>query len=435
MKEALVVCGGKNLAVGVTIWDMETGDHLLHIPTCASPFHGLTCLRHQYLVASQIQPRGSVSGGVIFTWPFSKPRAPLRSYPLEAIGPLSSSKDGIYLAGGATSGNVYVWEVINGKLLKTWHAHNSPLTCLAFSDDASLLISGSEDGMIVVWPMIRLLDETDSGSSHTSLSVSTDHESFITGLLPSSNASHSVFVSSSLDGTCKVWDLVKGTLLQTCSFPQPITASVLDPAERFLFSGSADGRIFMSPFDVGLMKEPAMHSKDKKVELNGHKESITALTFSRSGLISASEDFTACLWDVVKGFITNLVVIPYSSLLPSRNHQRKSTHLPVSLLKKCSWQDDPSKGTVTLLPSPGEQQITHQYQSANLLNQQILDLEVGRTPEAIQLKVETNIESRLLISNMTKHVMEMNNHLQSRLLDLTRHRISQHETEAERNKL
>ena len=72
MKEALVVCGGKNLAVGVTIWDVETGDHLLHIPTCASPFHGLTCLRHHYLVASQIQTPGSVSGGVIFTWPFSK---------------------------------------------------------------------------------------------------------------------------------------------------------------------------------------------------------------------------------------------------------------------------------------------------------------------------------------------------------------------------
>ncbi|KAJ9568384.1 hypothetical protein OSB04_004350 [Centaurea solstitialis] len=202
---------GDNLGLG-------NRDHLLHIPTSASPFHGLTCLRNHYLVASQIQTPGSVSSGVIFTWPLSKPRGLLRSYPLEAIGPLSSSKDGIYLAGGATSGNVYIWEVINGKLLKTWHAHNSALTCLAFSDDASLLISGSEDGMIVVWPMISLLDETDSGSSHTSLSVSTDHKSFITGLLPSSNVSHSVFVSSSLDGTCKVWDLITGLFCKLTHF-------------------------------------------------------------------------------------------------------------------------------------------------------------------------------------------------------------------------
>lgn len=30
---------------------------------------------------------------------------------MEAIGPLSCTKDGIYLAGGALSGNVYLWEV------------------------------------------------------------------------------------------------------------------------------------------------------------------------------------------------------------------------------------------------------------------------------------------------------------------------------------
>ncbi|XP_076901969.1 protein ROOT INITIATION DEFECTIVE 3-like [Bidens hawaiensis] len=303
MKEALVVCGDRNLTVGVTIWDIETGSRLLHIPTCASSFNGITCLRDQYLIASQIHRPGSVAGGVIFTWPFSKPRASLRSYSVEAIEPVSSTKDGIYLAGGATSGNVYLWEVINGKLLKTWHAHNSPVTCLAFSDDSSLLISGSEDGTVVVWPMISLLDETNARSFHTPLIVLAAHISFITGLLPSSNVSNSVFVSSSLDGTCKVWDLVHGTLLRTWFFPQPITAMVLDLEERFLFSGSADGRIFMSPFDVGLMKESTVASEQSKVELTGHKKSITALTFSRSGLISASEDCTACLWDIVEGVI------------------------------------------------------------------------------------------------------------------------------------
>uniref|UniRef100_A0A251U0T3 Putative WD repeat protein DCAF11/LEC14B n=1 Tax=Helianthus annuus TaxID=4232 RepID=A0A251U0T3_HELAN len=317
MKEALVVCGDNNLTVGLTIWDIETGVHLLHIPTCASPVHGITCLRNQYLIASQIHRPGSVAAGVIFTWPFSIRYylySPFNSTPyksscifteltVEAIEPVSSKKDGIYLAGGASSGNVYLWEVVDGKLLKTWHAHNSPLTCLAFSDDSSLLISGSEDGSIVVWSMISLLDETDSGSLSTPLSVLAAHESFVTGLLPSSIVSNSVFVSSSLDGTCKVWDLVNGSLLQTWFFPQPITATVLDPAARFLFSGSADGRIFMTPFDVGLMKESTVESKQLTLELTGHKEAITPLTFSRSGLISASEDCTACVWDIVEGVI------------------------------------------------------------------------------------------------------------------------------------
>lgn len=71
-KEALVVCSDKSMGIGITIWDMDTGDHLLHIPTCASPTHGLVCLRKQFLVASQIHKHGSVGGGAIFTWALNK---------------------------------------------------------------------------------------------------------------------------------------------------------------------------------------------------------------------------------------------------------------------------------------------------------------------------------------------------------------------------
>lgn len=71
-REALVVCSAKSLGIGITIWDIETGDHLLHIPTCASPAHGLLCLRKQFLVASQIHRHGSVGGGAIFIWALNK---------------------------------------------------------------------------------------------------------------------------------------------------------------------------------------------------------------------------------------------------------------------------------------------------------------------------------------------------------------------------
>ena len=45
-----------------------------------------------------------------------QPQQPLWSYTLEAIGPLSSTKDGTYLAGGSFSGNAYIWDVSYG----TW---------------------------------------------------------------------------------------------------------------------------------------------------------------------------------------------------------------------------------------------------------------------------------------------------------------------------
>lgn len=59
---------------------------------------------------------------------YFQPQATLRQYPLEVIGPLCSTKDGIYLAGGAPSGNIYIWEVSlcypNFKLL-----HHCPEQC------------------------------------------------------------------------------------------------------------------------------------------------------------------------------------------------------------------------------------------------------------------------------------------------------------------
>ncbi|RVW52645.1 hypothetical protein CK203_004110 [Vitis vinifera] len=71
-REALVVCSDRSMSVGITVWDMVSGDQLLHIPTCAASPHGLLCLREQFLVASQIHRHGSLGGGAIFIWPLNK---------------------------------------------------------------------------------------------------------------------------------------------------------------------------------------------------------------------------------------------------------------------------------------------------------------------------------------------------------------------------
>ncbi|WKA07929.1 hypothetical protein VitviT2T_025699 [Vitis vinifera] len=436
-REALVVCSDRSMSVGITVWDMVSGDQLLHIPTCAASPHGLLCLREQFLVASQIHRHGSLGGGAIFIWPLNKPQSPLRNYPMEAIGPVSCSKDGVYIVGGAPSGNAYIWEVADGRLLKTWRAHHKSLTSMVFSDDDSLLISGSDDGMIRVWSMISLLDIADCGRFPSLFHSLLEHTSSITGLLSISGSSSPVLVSSSLDGTCKVWDLIRGRLLRTRVFPTAITAIVLDPGEQLLFSGSADGRIFVSMLDTGLVVDPFKVPEDRPIVLNGHNRSITALAFSRLGLVSASRDCAAHLWDVAsgviirrfnhpKGAITNMVVIPKSSLLSVTNHQRFSNQFRVSLLDKYPQPGNSSMGMITLLPLCCSHRVhlpTIGFQSTVSLNQQILDLEQECTPGAIQMKLETSIENRMWAARMTKHVMEMNKHLQSRLLDLMQNRL------------
>jgi WD40 repeat protein len=68
---------------------------------------------------------------------------------------LACTSDGAYLSGGGASGRIYFWEVASGRLLRVWPAHYKAVSCLVFSEDDSLLISGADDGLVNVWPLLR----------------------------------------------------------------------------------------------------------------------------------------------------------------------------------------------------------------------------------------------------------------------------------------
>ncbi|CAN1802259.1 Protein ROOT INITIATION DEFECTIVE 3 [Linum perenne] len=440
-EEALILCGGKNMGTGIDVWNLDSGDRILHIPTCASPSYGLSCLRGQVLIASQANKHGSVGGGAIFSWYLNKPHSPIRSYQIEAIGPLACTFNGMYLVGGALSGNAYIWEVTSGRLVKTWRAHHRSFKCIAFTNDDSVLISGSDDGTILAWSLISLLDVEDVGSSSSLLHFSMEHKSSITSLLMPSGSTNSCFISTSLDATCKVWELVSGSLIQTREYPTGIAAATLHPTDRLLVTGSCiDGRIFVNELDLGLIDEPIAGLEQHMGVLKGHNGSITALTFSRYGLISASEDCTVCLWDVgakeilwrinhQKGPVTNLVVVLHSSLISTTNHhQRVSSRFCVSSLDKCPQPDDPSKGEIAFLPScfyPNDvgQSTALDLSTSDSLDRQILEMMQEKTPESMGMKIEMKIGQQMWALRMTKHVMEMNKHLQCRLLDLMQTRL------------
>lgn len=80
----------------------------------------------------------------------------VKNFPVESITALTSNSEGTYIVGGGASGDIFIWEVATGKLLKKWHAHYVSVTCLVFSGDHSLLVSGSQDGSVRVWSLIRL---------------------------------------------------------------------------------------------------------------------------------------------------------------------------------------------------------------------------------------------------------------------------------------
>ncbi|KAH6812273.1 Transducin/WD40 repeat-like superfamily protein [Perilla frutescens var. frutescens] len=122
---------------GISYWDLRTGAEHLRYKSCASPPHSLTSVADHFLTSSQVRDAKSSTSGSILYWLWNKPEIEVRSFLAEAIRPIACNSQGTYIVGGGIFGDIYFWEVANGKLLKKWHAHYMAVSCLAFIDPAT----------------------------------------------------------------------------------------------------------------------------------------------------------------------------------------------------------------------------------------------------------------------------------------------------------
>ncbi|KAL6615152.1 hypothetical protein ACP70R_037422 [Stipagrostis hirtigluma subsp. patula] len=222
----LVVCGEE--CDEAPLFDINTGEKILYIPDCSAPPSSLACAVGHLLAASRSeknqptsggankdQPTSSgaskdhpTSGGAIYFWNPNKLQQTHKSYIQEAVGPITCSKDGMYLIGGAYSGNAYIWELTRGALLKRWRAHKNAISFLSFSQDSSVVISGSKDGTVHVWCMLSLFQAEESKPQEATklcpiFRDAIKHEASITGILTIRGSPRPTLIASSLDGCCK----------------------------------------------------------------------------------------------------------------------------------------------------------------------------------------------------------------------------------------
>ncbi|GKV10243.1 hypothetical protein SLEP1_g21636 [Rubroshorea leprosula] len=381
-----VVIASSSDDAGIGCWDLRTGAEKLRYKTCASPPHGLVSVGGRFLASSQLREPSASSGSVLF-WSWSKPQPEVKSFPAEPIKPLAANSLGTYIVGGGSSGNIYLWEVATGRLLKKWKAHLRGVTCLVFSEDDSLLISGSEDGCIRVWSLFRIFDDVQSQqASHLYEHSITEHSLPVTDIVTGYGGCNAILVSASKDRTCKVWSLSEGRLLRNIVFPSEIDVIALDPGEHVFYAGSRDGNIYI----VALHAE----SKPSKVFgmhiiglLSDHSKPVTCLAYSKEGnsLLSGSEDGMVKVWDLktqniirmfrhAKGPVNNILIVkPQSSPNLSKRH---GSLLPPPLEKYANSSDKETdnkavialQATISSTPEPF-------YYSSQLINDHIKELQ------------------------------------------------------------
>ncbi|KAM7279677.1 hypothetical protein ACFE04_006811 [Oxalis oulophora] len=386
---------------GIGCWDLQTGTELLRYKTCASPPHGLVCVGNRFLASSQIRETGAP---FIFYWSWSKPQVDVKSFPSETIKPLAANKEGTYIVGGGSSGNIYLWEVATGRLLKKWNAHLRAVTCLVFSDDSSLIVSSSEEGNIKLWSLFMIFDdyEREQASHIYEHSFAGYHSGRITDLAIGLGGGNANVVSACEDRTCKVWSLSDGKLLRDIVFPTEIDAIVLDPSEHVFYAGGRDHMIYIASLNAE-SKPNKNYQKHIIGVLSGHSKGITCLAYSSEGnfLLSGSADGEIRVWEpkthnnvrtfrYSTGPVNNILVVKRSltNSYAQASSRRNGSSLPPLSKYSNSTNEDGNNGSIVSLRSTSEFPIDAQYQSAEIIEEYIKELQQQGSGASTEMEME-----------------------------------------------
>ncbi|KAK7313644.1 hypothetical protein VNO77_38833 [Canavalia gladiata] len=267
-----------------------------------SPCRGLTMVGKGQIAASHVSSDSGAGSINIYNWYTS---TVFHNFPVpEPVAPITATLDGSFLFAGGLSGTVHSLSFPSGDVIKSFVAHSNPISSLHLSDDGSLVISGSNDGTIVVIPTFKLVvvafstEEPEDLILHKWKAHSDSVTAFHSGI--------GTLVSCSLDCTCKFWNLAHdGILMRTVAFPCAIYGVALDSTGSGFYAAGADGFVYK-----GLMKVGSRKLIGRAYELNpwskGHSGSIVSLVLvnGERNLVSAAEDGGVWMWDVEKGEVT-----------------------------------------------------------------------------------------------------------------------------------
>ncbi|MFO0903682.1 MAG: serine/threonine-protein kinase [Pirellulales bacterium] len=229
--------------------------------------------------------------------------------------------------GGTTIG---IWDVDTGKLRATLDGHEALVKCLVFDSTGSRIVSGSNDHRLKVWDLAsgkergsfdkhagRVASVALSSDGVTVVSAGTDglklwsietlqeirplkgHDGVAYGVAFSPDGTQ--FVSGGDDGQVRLWSTEDGREIAVLS---------AHPSSVHAVSWSLDGRHIATGAADSIIRILNPKTGRTECEFKGHKAArVRSVAFHADSrrLVSAGDDGTARIWDVVEGpYITTL---------------------------------------------------------------------------------------------------------------------------------
>jgi cell division cycle protein 20 (cofactor of APC complex) len=239
-----------------------------------------------------------------------------------------TQQGGVHLAVGTSTGAVQLWDVQQGKLLRSmdghtdrvgslsWNNHNvssggrdsiivnhdvriarhntatlsghSQEVCgLAWSPDGSTLASGGNDNTLLLW------DSSTSGTTAAPRYTLTDHQAAVKALAWSPHERNLLATGGGTADRCiKFWNSQTGAILNSIDTGSQVCALQWNPFEKELLSSHGFARN-----QLCLWKYPTMA---KVKEFDGHTARVLHMACSPDGstVVSAAADETLRFWNV-----------------------------------------------------------------------------------------------------------------------------------------
>ena len=194
------------------------------------------------------------------------------------INAIEISPENQIMATASDDKSIRLWNLSNGKRIKTLKKHQNRILCLNFSNNGKLLLSGDANGEIILWNAEtgeRLKSYKESNYDVKSVRFSADNNYFASGYT---------------NGEIRFWKIGKRKSIALLkNSDSEINDIKFSPVKNYFASASSDGEITL--WNTNTLK--------KMRSLNEHTAAVNALEFSHDGkfLYSAGSDMQIIEWN------------------------------------------------------------------------------------------------------------------------------------------